>query len=87
MARPAIDPATPEKELSSEIVIGMSAPPTRMAKITPNKPDKMVQRIIKIAFATVTAKTAGILKNTTVTSEATIVRPVHNACLLKTTGF
>ena len=32
IAIPAIEPATPERELSSEIVIGMSAPPTRTEK-------------------------------------------------------
>ena len=32
-AIPAIAPATPEKEFSREIVIGISAPPTRIAKI------------------------------------------------------
>ena len=36
-ARPAIAPATPLNELSSEMVMGISAPPTRIAKINPKK--------------------------------------------------
>ncbi len=35
MAIPAIAPATPLNELSSEIVMGISAPPTRMEKAYP----------------------------------------------------
>ncbi len=38
IARPAIAPATPDKLLSREMVIGISAPPTRIAKINPKKP-------------------------------------------------
>ena len=33
--KPTMAPASPEKELSNEMVIGMSAPPTLMAKSTP----------------------------------------------------
>ena len=36
MAMPAMAPATPESELSSEMVIGMSAPPTLREKKRPN---------------------------------------------------
>ena len=35
IAIPAIAPATPLNELSSEMVMGMSAPPTRMEKANP----------------------------------------------------
>ncbi len=35
MAIPAIEPATPLSELSSDMVMGMSAPPTRIAKAYP----------------------------------------------------
>ena len=35
MAIPAIEPATPESEFNSEIVMGMSAPPTRTEKKSP----------------------------------------------------
>ena len=36
MLKPQIDAASPEKEFSKEIVIGISAPPTRIANNTPN---------------------------------------------------
>ena len=39
IARPAIAPATPERLLSSEIVMGISAPPTRIAKMYPKNPE------------------------------------------------
>ena len=35
IARPETDAATPESELRSDTVIGMSAPPTRIVKRTP----------------------------------------------------
>ena len=35
MAIPAMEPATPERELSREMVMGMSAPPTRTEKNSP----------------------------------------------------
>ncbi len=35
IARPEIDAATPENELSKDTVMGMSAPPTRMVKRIP----------------------------------------------------
>ena len=38
MAIPAMEPATPLKELSREMVMGMSAPPMRMANAMPKKP-------------------------------------------------
>ena len=38
-ARPAIAPATPLKLFNNEIVIGISAPPTRIEKIKPNAVD------------------------------------------------
>ncbi len=41
MAMPAIEPATPLKELSREIVIGMSAPPTLTEMAIPQKPLKI----------------------------------------------
>ena len=37
IAIPAIAPATPDRELSRDIVIGISAPPTRMEKNTPKR--------------------------------------------------
>ena len=43
MAIPAIEPATPEREFSREIVMGISAPPTRRAKATPKKAESKVQ--------------------------------------------
>ena len=39
IARPAIAPATPEKELRSEIVIGISAPPTLIENSNPKAND------------------------------------------------
>ncbi len=39
IARPAIAPATPDKLFSSEMVIGISAPPTLILKITPKARD------------------------------------------------
>ncbi len=87
MARPAIAPATPEKEFSSEIVIGMSAPPTRIAKMMPKRPDSIEQRIISIVFATVTARTAGMLRSTTVSKEATRAKAVQSAWRLNSIGF
>ena len=37
IAIPAMAPATPEREFRSEIVMGMSAPPTRTEKYRPNR--------------------------------------------------
>ena len=36
-AMPAIPPATPDREFSREMVMGISAPPTRMEKAMPKK--------------------------------------------------
>ena len=36
-AMPAMPPATPDREFSREMVMGMSAPPTRTEKATPKK--------------------------------------------------
>ncbi len=48
IAIPAIAPATPLKEFSNEIVIGISAPPTRMAKAYPKyKLTAIAMNIIK----------------------------------------
>ena len=37
MAMPAMEPATPDSELSSEMVMGMSAPPTRRENQRPKR--------------------------------------------------
>ena len=42
MAIPAMAPATPDNELSKEMVIGMSAPPTRIEKKTPKRQEVMI---------------------------------------------
>ncbi len=86
MAIPAIAPATPESELSSEIVIGISAPPTRIAKITPNVPDRAAQSRIITAFRIGTARTAGIASKMTVTSDRMSVTAVQIGCPFKTIG-
>ena len=41
MARPAIAPATPLKLFNSDIVMGISAPPTLIEKTTPNSAEKI----------------------------------------------
>ena len=44
IAIPAIAPATPLKEFNSEIVIGISAPPTRIAKVKPKSELEIIAR-------------------------------------------
>ncbi len=46
IAIPAIEPATPLREFNKDIVIGISAPPTLIVKLTPNNPEIKVKRII-----------------------------------------
>ena len=45
MAIPAMEPATPLKELRREMVMGMSAPPTLMAMAMPHKALETAARI------------------------------------------
>ena len=47
IAIPAIEPATPESEFNSDIVIGISAPPTRTEKYNPNSDEDMIVPRIK----------------------------------------
>ncbi len=69
IAIPAMAPATPEREFKSEIVIGMSAPPTRMAKIMPKAHDKSAESKMNTVFKMGTIKMLGTAKRTTVTSD------------------
>ncbi len=87
IAIPAIDPATPENELSKEIVIGMSAPPTRMAKIMPKAPDKITQPSNKTIFTIALSNAPGTANKTTVASERTSVRIVQNWWFFRMIGF
>ncbi len=52
IAIPAIAPATPLKELSSDIVIGISAPPTRIEKAYPKSELIAILTIKIIAIST-----------------------------------
>ena len=74
-AIPAIPPATPLNELRSDIVIGISAPPTRIAKATPKKADKMDMSQMQSGINTIAARVA-------MRVTATI-----NECAFQTTGF
>ncbi len=65
MAIPAIPSATPESETSKEMVIGMSAPPTRMVKATPKKPLMRIPRSTLITRGT---------EGTNMTNMASMVR-------------
>ncbi len=51
IAIPAIAPATPLSEFSKEIVMGISAPPTRIANAYPNKRLITVATIIRTNFS------------------------------------
>ena len=48
IAIPAIEPATPDRELRSDMVIGMSAPPTLTEKYNPNNAEVNVVATITI---------------------------------------
>ena len=85
IAIPAIAPATPLSELSREIVMGISAPPTRIAKAIPKRELKnKAQKIMN----------PGVKKDEfPIKTEATIVskdpmrnRFVLNTCLFHTMG-
>ena len=45
---PEIDPATPDVELSKDITIGISAPPTLIANNIPKTMDKIDIRIMDV---------------------------------------
>ncbi len=51
IASPAIAPATPDKLLSRDIVMGISAPPTRMLNSIPNALDNTTLSTIKAKSA------------------------------------
>ena len=74
-AIPAIPPATPLRELSSEIVIGISAPPTRIAKATPKNAERIEIIQIQSGMNTIAARVA--IRVTATISE----------CAFHTTGF
>ena len=77
-ARPAIAPATPLSELSSEMVIGISAPPTRIEKMKPKKLATKVMATIITGMMTLMpmprpARTAYTTMPTTVMTRDAIV--------------
>ena len=74
-AIPAIPPATPLKELRREIVIGISAPPTRIANAIPKKEERTVISHIQSGQTTVA------------TTVAMIVSATIKECAFHTTGF
>ena len=81
IARPAIAPATPEKELRSEIVMGISAPPTLIEKNRPNAKESTNAAIAR-------GISAGTKIETTQTaSEPTSDTAVITLCPGRTTGF
>ena len=70
MARPAIEPATPEKEFRREMVIGISAPPTRIAKIIP-APETRTQAMMIPVLSGGSARMTGRQSRTTRTRDKT----------------
>ena len=81
IARPAIDPATPENELSREMVIGISAPPTLIEKRRPKANERTKAAIMS-------GRRAGMkIERTQSTREATREMIVRGLCPGITTGF
>ena len=72
-AMPAMPPATPLREFSKEIVIGISAPPTRMANATPKN-------------SASTAAAIGCLTSTAAVIASTVTTMIA-VCPFQTTGF
>ena len=64
-AIPAIPPATPLKELRRDIVIGISAPPTRIAKAIPKNAESMEISHIH-SGQMITAKTVAMIVTATI---------------------
>ena len=65
IARPAIAAATPLKLLSNEIVIGISAPPTRILKNKPNNDentDNEITNIVNIISSLINTNPIMLLK-------------------------
>ena len=83
MAMPAMEPATPDSELSSEMVMGMSAPPTRRENQRPkreahtNAPTRHTVRPMPWTKAPATTKASVSARNSR----------VHRAWAFQTTGF
>ena len=74
-AIPAIPPATPLKEFKSDIVIGISAPPTRIANAIPKNAESMDMSHIHSGQITAT------------TTVAIMVSATISECAFQTTGF
>ncbi len=83
MAMPAIAPATPLRELSREMVTGISAPPTRMVKTTPKAKARMSRQIPGASGSTLSSAQTQI-RPTPMNTRST---PLYRECLGRMTGF
>ena len=82
IVKPTIAPASPENELSREIVIGISAPPTRMAKSTPYARDSATTSS-ENGITAVSTNSVAMLK----TAIATMLPFDNRLCPVRWTGL